>query len=90
MTAKEYLGQYQDLSDQISEEIHMIISLKRKALDLIEMLPNLNERLVVMYRYVNGMSWGQISKRLHADRETIRRWHDAALRHAELLDGFDI
>ena len=40
---------------------------------------NVNERMVLRYRYIHNMTWEQIGGELNADESTIRRWHKAAL-----------
>jgi DNA-directed RNA polymerase specialized sigma subunit len=42
---------------------------------------NMDERLVLTYRYLKNYTWTRIGDELYADERTIRRWHDRALSH---------
>ena len=45
----------------------------------VDTVANVNERMVLRYRYIHNMTWEQIGGELNADESTIRRWHKAAL-----------
>jgi len=46
---------------------------------VIEQLENKDERMLLLYRYVQGMKWEDIGEQLHAGRTTLHRWHKQAL-----------
>ena len=50
----------------------------------MDTVPNVNEQMVLRYRYIHNMTWEQIGNELNADESTIRRWHKAALSAVKL------
>ena len=73
-----------DLEQKVSAGLNLLSDLKKKIREVIEAVPNTDERLVLKYRYVLGMTWEQIGNELHADRTTVYRWHGSALNHVVL------
>lgn len=45
----------------------------------IEQLSDMDERLVLLCRYLRGMKWEAIACELHAGRSTVFRWHKSGL-----------
>lgn len=68
-----------DLENTINAEIDTLVCLKKQIRTVIEAVPNLDERLVLRYRYIHNCTWEQIGNELCADARTIRRWHGEAL-----------
>ncbi len=73
-----------DLEQKVSAELNLLSDLKKQIREVIEAVPDTDERLVLKYRYVLGMTWEQIGNELHADRTTVYRWHGSALNHVIL------
>ena len=73
-----------DLEQKVSAELNRLSDLKKQIREVIEAVPDTDERLVLKYRYVLGMTWEQIGNELHADRTTVYRWHGSALNHVIL------
>lgn len=73
-----------DLEQKVSAELNLLSDLKKQIHEVIEAVPDTDERLVLKYRYVLGMTWEQIGNELHADRTTVYRWHGNALTHVVL------
>jgi DNA-directed RNA polymerase specialized sigma subunit len=73
-----------DLEQKVSAELNLLSDLKKQIREVIEAVPDTDERLVLKYRYVLGMTWEQIGNELHADRTTVYRWHGNALNHVIL------
>ena len=42
--------------------------------------------MVLRYRYIHNMTWEKIGDVLLADRTTVYRWHNTAIRHVVLPD----
>lgn len=72
------------LEEKINKETHMLMDLKEQMLDAIGTVPNMNEQMVLRYRYIHNRTWEQIGTELHVDARTVRRWHDSALSHVTL------
>lgn len=73
-----------DLEHKVSTELNLLSDLKDQIHEVIETVQDTDERLVLKYRYVHGMTWDQIGNEMHADRTTIYRWHGRALTHVIL------
>ena len=68
-----------DLEMKIKTEIDKLISLKDQMREVIDAVQNTDEQMVLRYRYIHNMTWGQIGDELKADESTVRRWHRRAL-----------
>ena len=75
-----------DLEEKIDAEIDRLVDLKAEIRNVIDRVKDPDEQMVLRYRYINGMSWEQISNELSADRTTVYRWHNMALQHVILPD----
>ena len=53
-------------------------------IDLIDTLQNLDYRLVLVYRYLNWMSWDEIAHKMYYSNPTIRRWHSLAIEELKM------
>ena len=72
------------LEEKINREIDMLVDLKSQMRDVIAAVPDMDERMVLRYRYIHNLTWEQIGNELNADKSTIRRWHGSALIHVVL------
>ena len=66
--------------------VGMLSDLKKQIREVIEAVPDTDERMVLKYRYIHNYTWEQIGMELCADARTIRRWHGKALLHVTLPD----
>ena len=73
------LEKIMDLEKVVNGEIDTLVDLKRQIRTTVDTVANVNERMVLRYRYIHNMTWEQIGGELNADESTIRRWHKAAL-----------
>ncbi len=69
---------------QLSKELNLLIDLEDDIRKTISLLDNIDERLVLEYKYLSNYSWGQIAMKLYVDERTVRRWHNRALSHIKL------
>ena len=74
------------LEKKIAEELELLSDLKKQIREVIEAVPDTDERMVLKYRYIHNYTWEQIGMELCADARTIRRWHGKALLHVTLPD----
>lgn len=70
-----------EMEQKISTELSQLILLKQEILKVLSMVNDVDERLVLTYRYLKNMSWSEISIELGVSDRTIRRWHERALTH---------
>ena len=74
------------LEEKINAEIDRLVDLKAQMRGVIEAVSDPDERMVLRYRYIHNMTWEKIGDVLHADRTTVYRWHNTAIRHVILPD----
>ncbi|MCD7722731.1 MAG: DUF1492 domain-containing protein [Clostridiales bacterium] len=72
------------LEETINNEIDRLVDLKTQIRQTIDALPDINERMVLRYRYIEQMSFEQIGFEMCAVTRTVRRWHANALSHIVL------
>ena len=74
------------LEEKINAEIDRLVDLKAQMRGVIEAVSDPDERMVLRYRYIHNMTWEKIGDVLQADRTTVYRWHNTAIRHVVLPD----
>ena len=75
-----------ELQEKINAEIDKLIDLKEQMRGVIETVVNVDEQMVLRYRYIHNMTWEQIGDELKADESTVRRWHHRALASVTVPD----
>lgn len=68
---------------ETEEKINMLKAdlpkVEAEIIDTIDKLTNIDYRLVLIYRYIDWMSWDDIAKKMYYSNPTIRRWHNLAI-----------
>ena len=70
--------------DRVNEELDLLLRVKEEIQSVINDVDNMDERLVLTYRYIRNFTWARIGDELHADERTVRRWHSRALAHVRI------
>ena len=70
-----------ELENEINADIDLLVTFKKEVPLVIESVSNMDERMVLRYRYVHNFTWSKIGDELNADERTVRRWHKLALSH---------
>lgn len=70
-----------EMQKKIDDEIDRLVDLKEQMRSVIGSVPDIDEQLVLRYRYIHNYTWERIGDELNADRTTIYRWHGSALKH---------
>lgn len=78
------VGRIIDLENQIKREIDEFLELKQDIHDAIEGVENLDQKLVLRYRYIEFLTWEKIAERLHYSLRQIHRIHSAALENIKI------
>ena len=73
-----------ELEREIDAEIDKLIDLKEQMRGVIAEVTDIDEQMVLRYRYIHNYTWEKIGDELHADRTTVYRWHNQALYHVKL------
>lgn len=68
-----------DKEKEIEQEIERLNNLKIEVIDVIDKLENLEYRMLLKLRYLQALSFGEISKKMYASPSSIKRWHNEAL-----------
>jgi DNA-directed RNA polymerase specialized sigma subunit len=84
MKTLEKVWKYQD---KVNDELDLLLNLKAEIRDVISEVQNVDERLVLTYRYIKNYTWTKIGEELHVDERTVRRWHNRALAHVILPEN---
>lgn len=79
-----YCERAEELEAKISAEVEKLFSLKEQIRTVISEVKDADEQMVLQYRYIHNYSWERIGTEMSADRTTVYRWHNQALRHARL------
>lgn len=69
------------LDRKIDKGVRDLIAQTDEALHWIQMLPDPEERAVLIARYLRGMMWDRIAIEMHMDKRTAQRLHGRALWH---------
>ena len=75
------LQRIEELQNSLSNEIIKLMELKEEIKGVINNLQNVDERMVLKYRYIHNYTWERIADVMNADSSTIRRWHETALKN---------
>lgn len=68
-----------DFENEINAYIDALVDLKREAFERINKISDLNQRNVLIAKYVNGLRWEYIAHDLNFSMRQIHRIHGAAL-----------
>lgn len=75
-----------DYQEKINHEIAPLVDLKAEMEDAIEKLSNVDERLLLRYRYLDNHSWEEIGVLLNASVRTVHCTHSSALQNFSVPD----
>lgn len=75
----------------LRKDLNMLITQRKKALDLINKIPSSDLQLILFYRYFRILSWAEIAERFNASVDWMYRLHGKALTaFADLYDEGDL
>lgn len=75
------IGKIMDMESRINSEIDRLVDLKAEMDMVIEQVEDIEERLLLRYRYLDNMTWDDIATRLSVSSRTVHRIHSAALQN---------
>lgn len=78
-TLAETFARIDELEREISQNIVDLSNWKKEAFDRISRVPDLDQRNVLLARYVEGKNWEQISVEINLSTRQVTRVHGAAL-----------
>lgn len=68
-----------DLEKVINRDIDRYVDLKTEMNAAIDLVSNVDERLLLRYRYLNNYNWDDIAQLLNVSGRTVHRIHSTAL-----------
>lgn len=77
-----------ELEERRVAMLERLITFKDELIRAIDTVQNMDERLVLHYRYICNWTWVQIGEELGWDERTIRRLHNKALSHVTMPESF--
>ena len=80
----------EEMEEKINREIDMLVDLKDEIMEVIGQVDSEELQMVLIYRYMEGMTWDEIGELFHADKSTIKRWHWKAIEQIVLPEERNI
>ena len=74
---------FMDISQDIEEQARQLRELIRQTTEVIERLSDPVEREVLELRYLSGLRWEEIGRKMIYDERQVRRIHVKALEHVQ-------
>lgn len=78
------ISQIIELENKIYDEIEHFITLKKEIREVINEVEDVNEKLVLKYRYLIFLQWDEICIKLNYSRRQMYRIHDSALENVKV------
>lgn len=75
-----------DLEKQIEQEVEHLVKIKTDIRDSINQMEDVDEKLLLRYRYINFLNWEEICVNLNVSMRTVHRLHSSALQHLNVPD----
>ncbi len=86
--SEERMMIYAQYGERLDNEIKKLCAVKLEIFNLISSLENNTHRQLLMLRYIEYMSWEEISEEMHYSEKWVRtNLHNAALKEAEKSRG---
>lgn len=64
---------------KVNEDLTELETKLEEVKSVIERLENKDERFILLYRYINRMTWEEIGLEMSMSERTVRRYHRSAL-----------
>lgn len=68
---------------ELQDRINAKCQERKLILDAIERLPNARDRLILKYRFVDGLTHDQVAEKINYSNMQVRRYYEAALERFE-------
>lgn len=75
------LEKIDEIQRSVEEKMADMLRLQKEINAVIDRLESGDERLLLRYRYIDGLSWGQIEHAMHVSERTAFRIHGSALQN---------
>ena len=78
------LERVEEMQEQINREIDKLADLRQQIMDVIGQVDGEELRMVLVYRYLEGMTLEKIGDMFYVDKSTIKRWLKIAMEQITL------
>ena len=69
----------EEMEEKINKEIDRLADLKEEIMGVIGQVDSEELQMILIYRYLEGLTWEEIGDLIYADRSTVKRWHRKAI-----------
>ena len=77
---EETLVKLADYNREINSKIDNLVDLKHSMIEIINQLPKMEHRIVLVKRYLFNKCWEQIAVDMGYEKRQVQRFHDNAIR----------
>ena len=81
------LEQIEEMEERIEQEIDLLNALRVQMEGMIRKLLRMEYQLLLIYRYLEGMTWEEIEHLLHVSKATLKNWHKKAISLLEMPEN---
>ncbi|MBR0393273.1 MAG: sigma-70 family RNA polymerase sigma factor [Oscillospiraceae bacterium] len=81
------LERIEALEERIKREVDLLAALMDQINEVISQVDNEQYQLLLMYRYVDNMTWEQVGAHLCIGKSTAKRWKEKALEQIVLPEN---
>ena len=78
-----------EIGEEINREIDELRIARRKIWDTLNQLKDENLKLIMEYRYIEGMTWEQIAEKMHYGVQWVCKLHGRALADITLEEAME-
>ena len=82
------LEKYYETLDKITEKQKELEKVIREIDSAIEKMDIPEYKSILTYKYIEGMTWDEISKKIYVAYSTVRKWHKLSLEHFKTINNF--
>ena len=77
-----------ELEEKINAKIDRFVKLKEEISEVIDRVPDPDERTLLHFRYLLNMPMREIAKTMHISEPTLYRWHTSAMEHVVVPEKY--
>jgi DNA-directed RNA polymerase specialized sigma subunit len=82
----KWIHKAMDKELQMTEMIKQLQTVKCEIISVIDELNDTELKKLLIYRYIDWISWNEIATRMYVSLSTLKRWHKNALDCLKIMD----
>lgn len=75
----EWIYKAIEKEEKMNEMVKNLPFVKAEIISTIDQLDDSNLKRVLIYRYIDWLSWSELATKMYCATATVRRWHDKAI-----------